>query len=562
MRKPEFDSLLDYLCSGIHSADERQSVRDELYDHLMCLYEKNTAVGMDEEAAAKEAMNTLGNADELRHELSLVHSYSPNESMNRAVALLIAGFVFSSFQLNFFSGMETLWKLLGAVLTLCGLFSLRKANKMLKYAMITDCFACAAAAVSFAVYPLLYEYSAWVVGCACVRLALGLATWLLTLKGLSELTSPYKAFAKKPLRYSLVGGLNILSSIVSGTLIVLTNGSRLNISGGDTAVTAVIFSVTLALILSALVLLIRVYKLLNICGHEYRVESSGKKQVAVIVAAVLLFFAVGAGADMYSSLREAEEKPYTVNDAGMAKSEYNRICGLMREYGVRLDVINSLPESELANYADIEDPAAFDFDELQSLIESNRTANTATLGSRTVTGNCFMIPLKNYDVRILRYYELTAADDRLADITGCIDHFIINQPELMPLSCGGEHNGDFLLLLKGFSGTETEYEPLAIHGGNNSLVDSIYTVDFREKCPMRLFHAATYSFYGSDSVYISSGFIRRSSPLLGIGERTAAEIEQKSSVIDSPFYSRAHVDSVTWLPQPLSAENEEDSFTN
>lgn len=173
-----------------------------------------------------------------------------------------------------------------------------------------------------------------------------------------------------------------------------------------------------------------------------------------------------------------------------------------------------------------------------------------------------MIPLKNYDVRILRYYELTAVDDRLADITGCMDHFIINQPELMPLSYGGEHNGDFLLLLKGFSGTETEYEPLAIHDGNSSLVDSIYTVDFREKCPMRLFHAATYNFYGSDSVYVSSGFIRRSSPLLGIDERIAAEIEQKSSMIDSLFYSRAHVDSVTWLPRPLSAENEEDSFTN
>ena len=50
-----FDRFLDYVCGNIISKRERENARNELYDHLMCIYECNLAQGMDEEHAAIEA---------------------------------------------------------------------------------------------------------------------------------------------------------------------------------------------------------------------------------------------------------------------------------------------------------------------------------------------------------------------------------------------------------------------------------------------------------------------------------------------------------------------------
>ena len=41
----EFDDFLSRLTDSIVSKKERQEVRDEVYDHLMCRYETNIAVG-------------------------------------------------------------------------------------------------------------------------------------------------------------------------------------------------------------------------------------------------------------------------------------------------------------------------------------------------------------------------------------------------------------------------------------------------------------------------------------------------------------------------------------
>ena len=55
-----FDKFLDYVCGDIISDRERENTRNELYDHLMCIYECNLAQGMDEEKATIEAENSMG----------------------------------------------------------------------------------------------------------------------------------------------------------------------------------------------------------------------------------------------------------------------------------------------------------------------------------------------------------------------------------------------------------------------------------------------------------------------------------------------------------------------
>ena len=61
-----FDGFLDYVCGDIISDRERENARNELYDHLMCTYECNLAQGMDEEHAAIEAENSMGDKNDVK----------------------------------------------------------------------------------------------------------------------------------------------------------------------------------------------------------------------------------------------------------------------------------------------------------------------------------------------------------------------------------------------------------------------------------------------------------------------------------------------------------------
>ena len=126
-----FDKFLDYVCGNIISDRERENARNELYDHLMCIYECNLARGMDEEHAAIEAENSMGDKNDVKTKLGQVHASFPELRFKSALALVIAGFFFASFQISLLSGMDILIKLFGQSLMIAGIFCLRKAHKKL-----------------------------------------------------------------------------------------------------------------------------------------------------------------------------------------------------------------------------------------------------------------------------------------------------------------------------------------------------------------------------------------------------------------------------------------------
>lgn len=126
-----FDGFLDYVCGNIISKRERENARNELYDHLMCIYECNLARGMDEEHAAIEAENSMGDRNAVRAQLEQVHASFPELRFKSALALVIAGFFFASFQISLLSGMDILIKLFGQSLMIAGIFCLRRTHRKL-----------------------------------------------------------------------------------------------------------------------------------------------------------------------------------------------------------------------------------------------------------------------------------------------------------------------------------------------------------------------------------------------------------------------------------------------
>ena len=77
MSERKFEGILEYLCGDIAFKSERNEVREELYDHLMSIYETNLACGMTEDEAEENAVDHLGDTLALKKDIVKVHRQNP-----------------------------------------------------------------------------------------------------------------------------------------------------------------------------------------------------------------------------------------------------------------------------------------------------------------------------------------------------------------------------------------------------------------------------------------------------------------------------------------------------
>ena len=77
MSERKFEGILEYLCGDIAFKSERNEVREELYDHLMSIYETNLACGMTEDEAEENAIDHLGDTLALKKDLNTIHQKNP-----------------------------------------------------------------------------------------------------------------------------------------------------------------------------------------------------------------------------------------------------------------------------------------------------------------------------------------------------------------------------------------------------------------------------------------------------------------------------------------------------
>ena len=132
MSQPDFSDYLNSICKGIRSKSKREDVIEELLGHLEDNYERNLAVGMNENEAREDAINKMGDGDTLAYRLSAIHSYSPLKAMNSAFISLIA----ANFAINFFlkSAVNEILFFCGIPIMFSALLRMRKMNKTIETA--------------------------------------------------------------------------------------------------------------------------------------------------------------------------------------------------------------------------------------------------------------------------------------------------------------------------------------------------------------------------------------------------------------------------------------------
>lgn len=350
MQEHNFDEILDFLCSGIMSGKERQNVRDELFDHLMCKYETNLAIGMDEEKAAESAIDDLGNKNSLKESLQKVHWYYPAQSMKTAfyylIMALIAPMITAVFGISeYFAELAPIVSIASLVLEFAACFMFRTISKKFNAVFKLSVISTFLSVVQTAFEPFLNDYAVASIVVSAVTAVFMISRTILMFFALHEILKPN-------------GNSEIIRETVSSYCLCYVFSFRMLAGVSDRSGIFILFCVFI--IFSNYIFLIRnlmkISDILYKSEHEYKVDISGKNVLsAVSVVIVLSFSLIFAGDYAYSvtDINKSFDIPYTVNDIGMTDAEYERICKNISSYGINENYVSVMPKSEIIKYQNI-----------------------------------------------------------------------------------------------------------------------------------------------------------------------------------------------------------------
>ena len=132
----KFEDYTKSVCRKIMSPKKKSEVREELYSHLLEEYNRNSALGIDDETSQNKAIEKMGDKEKLADSFGALYSISPPDYMKSSLNILICGFIFTYLNFEFISGLEKLNLLIGQLLILYSLFKIRCLNKQSKVALI------------------------------------------------------------------------------------------------------------------------------------------------------------------------------------------------------------------------------------------------------------------------------------------------------------------------------------------------------------------------------------------------------------------------------------------
>ena len=348
MREHNFDEILDFLCSGIMSKKERENVRDELYDHLMCKYETYLAMGLDEESATEKSIKELGNKNTIRENLQKVHWYYPAQSLKSAIyVMILANFLPSLFVLLGLLPISVLYMpvfcIAAVMLRLVSAYMMRPANEKFRYAFICEIISAVSIIGLIAVYPIEFENNEVLFSAlGVVFILLLIVSCFLNFLGLKELIKPYSDD-------KVLNNLNhyLLSNLTLFYLVRDVLDLNSHFSAFGSSVYLLFFVVSACIFINQM---LKISDILYKCEHEYKVEISVKKRYVVCLIVVAFSVLSICGVDYTVSTFKHENVIYSIDDCEIDEHHYKRICDNLISYGVPEEYVELLPKSEIVKY--------------------------------------------------------------------------------------------------------------------------------------------------------------------------------------------------------------------
>ncbi len=458
MQEHKFDDILNYLCSGIMSKAERQSVRDELYDHLMCRYETNIAVGMSEDEAEEKAVEALGNKSALKDKFQKVHWYYPVQSLRTAFYILILSMTLPLISVLLSSGdnmyaVGMIASVISIVVEITALYMFRTANGWFENSFKFGIASSVMSVLQLVSEPFLLQWQEANMWLSFAVLLFSTVKYYLIYKGVKELVKPYdggKTVSQGFVFYfqTFIFGLNAPSGVNNDVF----------------SVVSYLFSVIC--FFSFVAYMLKASDILYRSDHEYKVNISVTKRWLVAISALLITFAVIFTCNfVYSKTRinKSHNIPYSTEDVKMEQPEYERIFRNISSYGIDENLVSLLPKSEVSKYAgvvnksDLSESARLLWDHYNKTIEDSEVyvfdRNHQSFFDYCKVRN-YAVPLGYSDdgeqlVRFIKVFRVPEEMDSKCykDIV-LFDDYLENIDMMLPDFKEGKYGGDLLIALK------------------------------------------------------------------------------------------------------------------
>lgn len=233
-----------------------------------------------------------------------------------------------------------------------------------------------------------------------------------------------------------------------------------------------------------------VSKLLWNSDHEYRIEDSPKKKALAAFVAVAVAIVPVAAVDISLANQKAETVVYTVDDADLSQSEYERICGNLISYGIPENIVCSLPESELENYSRSVHKSELSEANIKLLEGSVQTHHNSVCNDLETAFSTCAVGMTDDDgypfIRVLSWMEYKSSTDyNYSDVL----FWECDWRHNVTMNSAEEYNGDFLLILSREDDKIMKNQPLDIYTDKEALTDRMIGVRFQGKEDLLIIHA-------------------------------------------------------------------------
>lgn len=516
LRDNRFDKILEYLCSGIKSKIEQEELQDELYDHLMTKYEINLAIGLDEEEATENAIKALGNKDAFKNAIAKVHKSYPSQTLKGALNGLSISFLLYSFSFVlgvFYNSLSISICFAGLVLSLVSLFSLKGLFKNETFGFNTVFYeflvvfivmiaAYSASEIESLAFVAEYGYNFgrtmfFVIAFQLIRL-------------LKKLIKPYNEELPDTLTNSF-----IVVAIIGAVLIVLSIFSFLSMMFGTNLISSSLLFAAGAFsipIYSAAfsIWISRVSQSLYQTKHNYIVEPSFKKKLAVGCCAVVLSLVCIGVTDTVVSGKLPETQPVEKEDFSFAsQEEYKKIYDNLISYGVPEHILDNIHNSEINKFASSENYSLLT-DEGKHIVENSKCESeklefTGVFNNLVVKPYSYAIPIDGdgglNSVRVINVFYISIPNSAYRKTYR--DGMFLGSKDFR-LSSNKENADDYLLILKKTENGYVESIPFKVHIFDQNDYKDIQGFEFKPEDEMIIICSKTFNY---DSSFITDGRI-------------------------------------------------------
>lgn len=346
--KNELNIIYTYIntaSKGIHDKRIKRELKDELFSHLIEIYERNIALGMSDEDAQKDAVSHMGDSEAVAETFRQLYPISSEQYFKQS-AWMVAFPLLFIFSISI-RGIDFLYLL--TFLLFCSLTRIRKINKTLNAAFITSLISGILQVILFFIqYSILLDRTVNI----CIALSsqvMYAIIYTLIIVGLikvkKELEEPkedfWLAYASIPAMIISIG-LAILSEFTlidyNWSFIGLLFGFLINILP-----IAVIYTTV---------------KDIDYLETGVPVKFLSRKKIALIFALLFVFSMYFVVSERFISHYPPVE--YSVNDT---EEDVTETRNNLIEMGLPVNVAYDLPESEILKYKSVTELKIYERDE-------------------------------------------------------------------------------------------------------------------------------------------------------------------------------------------------------